>query len=124
MAALEAVCDSGVLLMRCFAVVLGYLVGLAAIVSIGIVGVMALQSPIKPMPTAPISASAPQKEPGAKTVKQTTQKDAQSNQKRKTVRATRKRIEDIPSSGFNAYGYANEPRRFYQYPSPFFSGRY
>jgi len=110
--------------MRGFAVVLGYLVGLAAIVSIGIVGVMALQSPIKPMPPAPIAASAPQKEPVAKPVKQTTQKDAQSNQKRKTVRATRKRIEDIPSSGFNAYGYANEPRRFYQYPSPFFSGRY
>jgi hypothetical protein len=121
MAALEPVCESGVLLMRGFAVVLGYLVGLAAIVSIGIVGVMALQSPIKPMPTAPIAASAPQKEPVAKPVKQTTQKDAQSNQKRKTVRATRKRIE---TSGFNAYGYANEPRRFYQYPSPFFSGRY
>ena len=101
--------------MRGFAVVLGYLVGLAAIV---------LQSPIKPMPTAPIAASAPQKEPVAKPIKQTTQKDGQSNQKRKTVRATRKRIEDIPSSGSNAYGYANEPRRFYQYPSPFFSGRY
>ena len=110
--------------MRGFAVVLGYLVGLAAIVSIGIVGVMALQSSTKPMPSAPMAAAAPQKERVAKPVKLTTQKDAQSNQKRKTVHATRKRIEDLPSSGFNAYGYANEPRRFYQHPSPFFSGRY
>jgi len=109
--------------MRGLAVVLGYLVGLSAIVSIGIVGVMALQSSVKPTPSAPIAAAAPQKERVAKPVKQTTQKDARSNQKRKTVHATRKRIEEIPSSGFSAYGYANEPRRYYQYPSPFFSGR-
>jgi len=109
--------------MRGFAVLLGYLVGLAAIVSAGIVGVMAVQSSIKPIPSAPIASAAPQKERAAKPVKQPIQKDAQSNQKRKTVHITRKRIEEIPSSGFSAYGYANEPRRYYQYPSPFFSGR-
>jgi hypothetical protein len=110
--------------MRGFAVVLGYLVGLAAIISVGIVSVMALQPSIKPMPSAPNAATAPQKQRLAKPVEQKTQKDAPSNHKRKTAQATRKRIEERPSLGLNAYGFANEPRRFYQYPSPFFSNRY
>jgi hypothetical protein len=110
--------------MRGFAVVFSYLFGLGAIVSIGVVGVMALQSSIKPLPPAPFAAAASQKERVAKPVKQTTQKEALTNQKRKTGHATRKRFEEVPSSGFNAYGYASEPRRFYQYPSPFFSSRY
>jgi hypothetical protein len=113
------------MLMRGVAVVLGYLVGLAAIVSIGIVGLMALQSPIESTPSAPVAATAAHKERLAKPAKQTTvaQKDAHPNQKRKTVHATRRRTEDAPAlaaSNFNAYGYAQEPRRAYGYPLPFF----
>ena len=82
----------------------------------------ALQSPTIPTPSAPAAAVAPHKERVAKPVKQTTQKDAQSNQKRKTVNATRKRREEAPtsSSGFDAYGSADEQRHFYQYPFRFF----
>jgi hypothetical protein len=69
--------------------------------------------------------TASQKERLAKPTKQTTvaQKDAQPSQKRKVTHVARKRKEEAPtfSSGFNAYGYAEQPRRFYQYPSPFFS---
>ena len=112
------------MLMRGFAVLLAYVVGLSAVVSIGIVGLMALQSSIKPTPSAPVAATAVHKDRLAKPVKQTVaQKDEHLNQKRKTVHATRKRIEDAPTfatSGFNAYGYAQEPRRVYGYPFPFF----
>jgi len=109
--------------MRGFAVLLSYLIGLAAIISIAIVSIMAVLSSTKPMPPAPVAASAPQKVRDAKPVKQAIQKDERSNQKRKSMHATRKRFEEIPSSAFNAYGYASEPRRFYRY-SPFFSGRF
>lgn len=107
--------------MRGVAVVIFYLLGLGAIISFGIAGLMALQSPTIPTPSAPVAATAPHKERVARPVKQTTQKDAQSNQKRKN--ATRKRMEEAPtsSSGFDAYGSADEPRRFfYQYPFRFF----
>jgi hypothetical protein len=108
--------------MRGAAVVIFYLLGLGAIISFGIAGLMALQSPTIPTPSAPVAAAAPHKERVAKPV-ETTQKDAQSNQKRKTVNATRKRREEAPtisSSGLDAYGSANEPRSFYQYPFRFF----
>ena len=107
--------------MRGAAVVIFYLLGLGAIISFGIAGLMALQSSTKPTPSAPVAAVAPHKE--QKPDKQTTQKDAQSNQKRKTVSATRKRREEAPtisSSGLDAYGYANEPPRVHQYPFRFF----
>ena len=102
---------------------LAYVVGLSALLSIGIIGVMALS---KSMPSAQPVPAASQKERLAKPVKQVTtvaQKDAQPNQKRKVAHVARKRKEEAPtfSSGFNAYGYAEQPRRFYQYPSPFFS---
>lgn len=107
--------------MRGVAAVFAYLLGLGAIISFGIAGLMALQSSTKPTPTAPIAAVGPHqeqvakpvkpKEQVAKPVKPTTQKDAQSHQKRKT--ATRKRREEVPTtspSGLDAYGYANESR--------------
>jgi hypothetical protein len=108
--------------MRGVAVLIAYLLGLGAIISFGIAGLMALQSPTQPTPSAPV-ATAPPTERVAKPGKQTTQKDAQSNQKRKTVNTTRKRREEAPTtspSGLDAFGYANEHRRFY---SPFFWGR-
>jgi len=108
--------------MRGVALLIAYLFGLGAIISFGIAGLMALQLSSKPTPSAPV-ATAPSTERVAKPSKQTTQKDVQSNQKRKTVNTTRKRREEAPTtspSGLDAFGYANEHRRFY---SPFFWGR-
>jgi len=101
--------------MRGAATLIAYLLALGAIISFGIASLMALQSPTKPMPSEPVAAVAPHKERAAKPIKKTTQKDAQSNQKRKTENATRK--------GFDAYGFADEPHRVYQL-NPFrFFGR-
>jgi hypothetical protein len=87
------------------------------------IGLMALN---KSMPSVVLVVAASQKERAAKPIKQTTvaQKDAQPSQKHKVTHVARKRKEEAPtfSSGFNAYGYAQEPRRFNQYPS-FFFGR-
>ena len=107
-------------LMRGFAVLLAYVVGLSAVFSIGIMGLMALKPSTNSTPSA---ATASHKERLAKPFKQTTtmQKDAQPIQKRKTVQ-TRRRKEEAPTMApwGNAYGYAQEPRRSYQYPSFFF----
>ena len=109
--------------MRGLAVLLAYVVGLSAVVGIGIMGVMALQS-VPQAPSAPSAASASHKERLAKPVKQTTvaEKEAQP-QKRRVAHVTRKRKEEAPTmdqSGLNAYGYAPAPRRYYQYPFQFF----
>jgi len=108
--------------MRGFAALLAYVVGLSAVVGIGMIGLMALN---KSMPSVAPVVAASQKERAAKPIKQTTvaQKDAQPNQKRKVAHVARKRKEEVPTflSGFSAYGYAQEPRRFYHYPSLFFS---
>src|SRR5262245_43482196 len=109
--------------MRGVALLIAYLLGLGAIISFGIAGLMAVQSSTQPPPSAQVATIAKPKEQVAKPVKQTTQKDAQSNKKRKAEHATRKRSEEastISPSGLDAFGYANEHRRFY---SPFFWGR-
>ncbi len=111
--------------MRGIAVLLAYVIGLGAVLSVGIIGVMALHSSTKSMPSAQPVAAASQKERVAKPAKiaaTVPQKEAQPNQKRKVPQVTRKRKEETPtfSAGFNAYGYAQEPRRFYQYPAQFF----
>src|SRR5262249_6228335 len=115
----------GVKVMRGFAVLIGYLLGVSAVFSIGIIGLMALQSLTKPMPSAPVVAAS-QKERLAKAGQGTTvgEKEAQPVQKHKVAHVTRKRKEEAPTftSGFSGYGYAQEPRRFYQYP-PMFFGR-
>jgi hypothetical protein len=107
--------------MRGAALLLAYLLGLGAVISFGIAGLMALQSSTKPTPSAASAAATSQAESLARPIKQKTvdQKDAQSRQKRKV---THKRKEEAPSSssGFNAYGYAQEPRRFYNHPFQFF----
>src|SRR5262245_2903672 len=110
--------------MRGIAVLLAYVVGLGAVLSVGIIGVMALHSSTKSMLSAQPVAAVSQKERIAKPAKQAStvpQKEAQP-QKRKVAQAARKRQEEAPtfSPGFNAYGYAHEPRRFYQYPAQFF----
>jgi hypothetical protein len=107
--------------MRGVALLIVYLLGLGAIVSFGIAGLMALQSSTKPPPSAASVAATSQAERLAKPIKQKAvdQKDAQPRQKRKV---TQKRKEEAPSysSGFDAYGYAQEPRRFYNHPFQFF----
>ena len=112
--------------MRGIAVLLAYVVGLSALLSVGIITVTALHSSI---PSAQPVAVTSQKERLAKPAKQTTtiaKEEAQRPDKRKVAHVARKRKEEAPSfsSGLNAYGYAPETHRFYQYPSPFFSGRY
>src|SRR6516165_555240 len=106
-------------LMRGFAVLLAYVVGLSAVFSIGIMGLMALKPSTNSTPSAAIASHKERLAP----IKQTTtmQKDAQPIQKRKTVQ-TRRRKEEAPTMApwGNAYGYAQEPRRSYQYPSFFF----
>jgi hypothetical protein len=112
--------------MRGFAVLLAYVVGLSAVVGIGIIGVMALYSSTKAMPSAQPVAAASQKERLAKPIKQKTvaEKEARPSQKRKAAHVTRKRKEEAPTmdpSGFNAYGYAPASRRMYQYPLQFYN---
>jgi hypothetical protein len=107
--------------MRGVALLIAYVLGLGAVVSFGIAGLMALQSSSKPTPSAASVAATSQAERLAKPTKQKTvdQKDAQPRQKRKV---THKRKEEVPSysSGVDAYGYAQEPRRFYNHPFQFF----
>ena len=109
--------------MRGFAVLLAYCVGLSAVISIGIVGLMAMQSPIERTPSAPTVAVESQKERLAKPVKQTigTQKKARPDQKHKMVHVNRKQPREAPTIGAgDAYGYAQEPRRIDQNLFPIF----
>ena len=121
----------GVILMRFFAGLLAYLVGLSAVISIGIAGLMALQAPTEQTSSAPTVAGASHKERLVKPVKQTIvdDKKAQPDQERKMVQVTGKKprlhpkhnmVEDTHKptpeaptigAGRNAYGYAEDPRR-------------
>jgi hypothetical protein len=103
--------------MRGFAVLLAYVAGLSAVIGFGMMGLAALN---KPTPSAAPVAAGSQKERLVKPIRQTTV--AQPSQKRAHVARKRKK-EEAPtfSSGFGAYGYAQESRRFYHYPSLFFS---
>ena len=102
--------------MRRFAGLLAYLAGFSAIFSIGIVGLMALQSPTERTPSSPAVAAVPQTESLAKPVKQPVddRKTAHRNQKHKKMHVTRKQLHEVPfnDAGHNAYGFAEEPRRF------------
>ncbi|MFZ0621925.1 MAG: hypothetical protein WAM76_07985 [Pseudolabrys sp.] len=101
-------------LVRGFASLLAYLVGVLAIVSIGVAGLMALQSPIERTPSAAAVAVESHAERLAAPVKQTTvaQKKARPDQKHKMVHVTPKRTHDAPAiAAGDAYGYAQEPRR-------------
>ena len=109
--------------MRGFAGLLAYLVGVSAIIGIGIVGLMALQSSTERTPSAPIIAVESQKERLAKPVKQTIigQKKAHPDQKHKMVHVTPKRTHEAPTiAAGSAYGYAEEPRRIDPNLFPFF----
>ena len=108
--------------MRGFAGLLAYLVGVSAIISIGVLGLMALQPPIERTSSAPTVAVESHKE---RPVKQAIgdQKKARPDQKHKMVHVTPKRTHEAPiiDAGRNAYGYAQEPRRIDPNLFPFFS---
>jgi hypothetical protein len=114
--------------MRSFAGLLAYLIGVSAIISIGVIGVMALRSPIERTPSIPIAAAASHDERVAKPAKQPIigQKKARPDQKHQTVHVARKQPREAPTTGADreAYGYApEEPRRRID-PNPFtFFGR-
>jgi len=105
----------GVILMRGFAGLLVSRVGVSAVCSIGIVGLMTLQSPAERTPSSPPVAAASHAESLAKPVKRPVddKKTAHRNQKHKKEHVTRKQPHEAPSMdpGRNAYGYAEEPRR-------------
>ena len=107
--------------MRGIAVLFAYLAGLSALVSVGVVGVMALNSSTKSTPSARPVAAVSQKERLAKPAKQaaTIPQKEMRPQKRK-VAHKHKEEAPISTSGFDAYGFAAQPRRFYQYPTQFF----
>ena len=111
--------------MRGFAGLLAYFVGVSAVISAGLIGLMALQSANERTPSAPIfAATASHKEHLAKPVKQTivAHKKAHPNLKHKMVRRTGKPTHEAPTivAGHEAYGYAEEPRRIDPYPFPVF----
>jgi hypothetical protein len=109
--------------MRSFAGLLAYLVGVSAIISIGVVGLMALRSPIERTPSIPIAAAASHDERVTKPAKQpiVDQKKARPYQKHKMVHVTPKRTHEAPTiTAGEAYGYAQEPRRIDPNPFPFF----
>jgi hypothetical protein len=99
--------------MRGVALLIAYLLGLGAIVSFGIAGLMALQSTTKPTPSAASVAATSQVERLARDQA----KDPQARQKRKV---THKRKEEAPSYSSGIDAYAQEPRRFYNQPFRFF----
>jgi len=100
--------------VRAFAGLLAYLVGVSAIISIGVAGLMALQSSIEQTPSVPTVTVESHTERLPKPVKQTiaVQKKARPNQKHKMAHVTPKRTYEAPTivEG-DAYGYAQEPRR-------------
>jgi hypothetical protein len=117
---------AGVKLVRGFASLLAYVVGVSAIISIGVAGLMALQSPSDPSertPFAPDVALESRTERLAKPVKQTivAQKKARPDQKHKMVHVTPRRTHEAPTiTEGDSYGYAAEPRRIDSNLLPFF----
>ena len=111
--------------MRGFAGLLAYLVGISAIISIGVLGLMALQSSVERTVSAPKVAVESPKERLSKPVKQTAvdHKKTAPEQKHKIAHVTHKRTNEAPTvAADDAYGYAPEPRR--TDPNPFlFFGR-
>jgi hypothetical protein len=92
--------------VRGFASLLAYLVGVSAIISIGVAGLMALQSPMERTPAAPTVAVESYAAPTQTIVGK---KKARAHQKHKMVH---KPTHEPPTTAAgDAYGYAQEPRR-------------
>jgi hypothetical protein len=99
--------------MRGFAGLIAYLVGVSAIITVGIAGLMALQSPSARTPSAPIASAVSHNEYLGTGTQQTiaAQKKARPDRKHKIVHVTRERTHEAPSTNEASYGYAQEPRR-------------
>ncbi len=110
--------------MRGFAGLLAYIVGVSVIISIGVAGLMALQSPIKSVPPKPTVAVESRTERLAKPAKQTiiAKKKPRPDQKQKMVHVSPKRTHETPTiSESDSYGYAQEePHRIDSNPFSFF----
>src|SRR5262245_4912428 len=91
--------DTESVLMRFFAGLLAYLVGILVVISIGIIGLMALQSSNERTSSAPTGSVALHKESLAKPVKQPIngEKTTRPDRKKKTVRVTRKPTHEAPT---------------------------
>jgi|SRR5262245_17355128 len=100
--------------MRFFAGLLAYLVGISALISIAIVGVMTLKSPVDRTSAAPVALAAPNERiVGQGKPVSATQKKTQPDRKGKAVHTAHKRLPAPPPiiGSDIAYGYAAEPRR-------------
>lgn len=109
--------------MRGFASLLVYLVAVSAVISIGAIGLIAIQSPIEQTPSAPaVAVDSHTKrlaEPAREAV--VAEKKAHPDRKRKMVHVNPKHKHEVPTiAAGDAYGYAQEPRRFDWSLSPIF----
>jgi hypothetical protein len=99
--------------MRFFAGLLAYLVGVSVVIGIGIVGLMALQSP-SATPTASMASTASNRERVISPAKPAlpAQRQTVPDKKDKTLNVAHKRMHPVPRTvGENgAYGYAEEAR--------------
>jgi hypothetical protein len=97
--------------VRGFASLLAYLVGVSAIISIGVAGLMALQSPLERTPVAPTVAVEAHTERPVKPT-HVAKKTTHPHQKHKMAHLTTKPTHEPPTTAAgDAYGYAQEPRR-------------
>jgi hypothetical protein len=97
--------------MRFLFGLLAYVVGVSVVIGIGIVGLMALQSPAQQTPTTSMASTASNTERLVKPALRA-QKKAPPDKKDKSVYVSHKPINPVPSTveGGEAYGYAEEPR--------------
>jgi|GEM_PF-3377888 hypothetical protein len=99
--------------MRGFACFLAYTVGVSAVISLFIVSLMALESPIRQMPSAQIRAVTSNKQPVVTTVKPSnvTHKKERTSQKQKhmTARVGHEGTREL-FEGHDVYGFVAEPR--------------
>jgi ABC-type antimicrobial peptide transport system permease subunit len=99
--------------MRFFLGLFAYLIGVSVVISIAIIGLMALQSPLERAPSAPSASAASQDEHLARPIKQSaiTQKKVHPDRKKKMMHVSRKPRHEAPTTDEASYGYAEEPRR-------------
>ena len=114
--------------MRFLASLLAYLVGVSMLISIAIVGFMALQSPVDRTPAAPATLAAPNNNDrlvGQAKPVESVQKKTQPDRKSKVVHTAHKRLPAPPATVGSdvAYGFAAEPRRRIDPNLFFFFGR-
>jgi hypothetical protein len=98
--------------MRFFAGLLAYVVAMSVLMSIGIVGFIALQSTTDRTRAAPVGSTASNSDRLVSPAKPetTVQKKTQPERKNKIARTAHKQMHSLPTGGDDAYGYAEAPR--------------